>query len=141
MTNVNSASDSINARPRIRKIKIPGRAPGLRASATVAEAVALTLAQAAKTSRERHADTGGDRNPRAGQVSPAACANAGVASSIAAIDIKNTAAYALYSSLLLAPVSLAASGWLRLTVQAPSRWIGGSTHLRQGAPAQGNLKL
>src|ERR1700712_3030318 len=41
ITNVNRASDSINARPRIRKMKIPGRAPGLRARASVAEAVAL----------------------------------------------------------------------------------------------------
>ena len=39
--NVNSASDSINARPRIRNRKIPGRAPGLRASASADEAVAL----------------------------------------------------------------------------------------------------
>ena len=41
MTKVKRASDSMKARPRIRKTKIPGRAPGLRASASVAEAVAL----------------------------------------------------------------------------------------------------
>ena len=41
MTKVKSASDSIKARPKIRKMKIPGRAPGLRARASVAEAVAL----------------------------------------------------------------------------------------------------
>ena len=39
-----------------------------------------------------------------------------------------------YHVLLHAPVSLAASGWLRLTVLAPSRWIGGRTHHREGAP-------
>src|ERR1019366_5319093 len=41
MTKVYSASDSMNARPRIRKRKIPGRAPGLRASASAEEAAAL----------------------------------------------------------------------------------------------------
>jgi hypothetical protein len=30
---------------------------------------------------------------------------------------------------------------LRLTVLAPSRWIGGSTHLEQGAPVRGNLVI
>src|ERR1017187_3013373 len=41
MTKVYSAIDSMNARPRIRKRKIPGRAPGLRPSASAAEAAAL----------------------------------------------------------------------------------------------------
>src|ERR1700723_2097014 len=40
ITNVNSESDSINARPSTSSSRIPARAPGLRATASVAEAVA-----------------------------------------------------------------------------------------------------
>ncbi|WP_158822936.1 hypothetical protein [Granulicella sp. S156] len=43
--------------------------------------------------------------------------------------------------LLLAPIDLAASGWLKLTVLAPSRWSGGSAHREEGAPLRGNVKL
>ncbi len=41
MTRVNRVSDSMKARPSTRKSMMPARAPGLRASASVAEAVAL----------------------------------------------------------------------------------------------------
>ena len=41
MTRVNRVRDSISARPRIRKVKIAGRAPGLRATASTAEPTAL----------------------------------------------------------------------------------------------------
>ena len=37
---VNSASDSMNARPRIKNRKMPGRAPGFRARASAEDAVA-----------------------------------------------------------------------------------------------------
>src|SRR6185437_14190921 len=40
IANVNSASDSINARPSTRNRKIPGRAPGFRAIASQEEATA-----------------------------------------------------------------------------------------------------
>ena len=40
MTSVKSDSDSMNARPSVSSSRMPGRAPGLRASASVAEAVA-----------------------------------------------------------------------------------------------------
>ena len=86
MTNVNSASDSINASPRIRKVKIPGRAPGLRASASVAEAVARPWPRPqspAASAMPIPAAIG----VHGLEVSPAACANAGVARSIAAIAI------------------------------------------------------
>jgi len=139
--NVNSASDSINASPKIRNVKIPGRAPGLRANASVAEAVARPCPipqRPAAIAIPRPAASG--THWLVGPV--AACAKAGDANSTAARDINTNFIVLIVLYILLhAPVNLAASGWLRLTVLAPSRWIDGSTHHRQGAPAHGNLKV
>src|SRR6266567_8685729 len=83
MTNVNSASDSINARPRIRKTKIPGRAPGLRARASVAEAVALPWPRPQRPAASAMPRPAAIGTHWLAGLYAVACPKAGVASSIA----------------------------------------------------------
>src|SRR6185437_13145952 len=74
----------------------------------------------------------------AGLFAAASCAKAGVASSNAANDIKRYCN--LRMVLLLSPVRYTASGWLMLTVLAPSRYAALLLQ-RRGRPFAANSKL
>ncbi len=62
ITRVNRVRDSISARPRTRKVKMPARAPGLRATASTAEPTALPWPRPQRPGGKTHTETGADRH-------------------------------------------------------------------------------
>src|SRR3984893_7820034 len=121
MTKVNSDSDSMNARPRVSSIRMPGRAPGLRASASVAEAVARPCPSPQRPAASPMPIPAAiEVRPMAIPFPPpASCANAGAARNSTPSIVKRICSFRIV--VLRSSRKCTVSGWLMLTVLAPSR--------------------
>ena len=121
---VKSASDSINARPRTRNRNTAGRAPGLRATASQEEATARPWPRPQRPEAMAMEIPAAIATMLAWEESPPLdCANAGTAMQRTESVIK---AFCIVVRMCDSNASLRSpcSGWLTLTVLAPSRCRG-----------------
>ncbi len=130
--NVNSVRDSMKARPMHQEHQMPARVPGLRASASRGRANRFALSHAAKPGCDSHAEPDADR--RHIDYGRAAIRKGRNGEAKRRQGHEHILKFPHSSP---APLRLAASGWLRLTVLAPSRLR--PPFIRSGSSLRRNL--